>query len=167
MLAFLLSVVLGIDAGRSTAQFSVEHIFVEHVNGVVPLLRGSVDLPGGTQIPSRVTAQLDAAHLHTDDPDRDAALVSSDWFDTKSYPIWTFESTNIVPAPNGFMMKGMLTIHGVSQAETLDVRTFGTNERPHYRATCRIDRHAFNMKITKLDQVIGNSVDVSIDIVLK
>lgn len=167
MIAFVLGVLLAIDPARSSAQFAVEHIFVEHVTGTVPILRGTVDLPSRAQIPTSINAQLDATRLHTDDPDRDAALMSGDWFDTKTYPTWTFESTKITPAAGGFTMTGTLTIHGVAQPETLNVLTTGTAERPHYRATCSIDRHAFGMKINKLDAVIGNPVDVSLDITLK
>ncbi|MBV8638639.1 MAG: YceI family protein [Candidatus Eremiobacteraeota bacterium] len=164
MLAFILGVVLAIDPAHSSAQFSVEHVFVEHVTGTVPIVRGSIELPPGSTVPTNVSAQLDATHLHTDDSDRDAALTGGDWFDTKSYPTWTFQSTNIAPAPGGFTMTGMLTIHGVAQSETLAVMSLGTAERPHYRATCKIDRHAFGMKIVKLDPVIGNPVDVTLDI---
>lgn len=167
MIAFILGVLIAIDPTRSSAQFTVEHIFVEHVTGTVPILHGAVELPSGSQIPTSVSAQLDATRLRTDDPDRDAALMSSDWFDTKTYPTWTFESTKIAPSPGGFTVAGTLTIHGVTQPETLTVVTSGSAERPHYHATCSIDRRAFGMKINKLDAVIGNPVDVSLDITLK
>ncbi len=97
------------------------------------------------------------ARLHTDDSDRDAALTGSDWFDTKTYPTWTFQSTKITPAPGGFTMTGMLTIHGVSRSETIDgFRRSGQSKHPHYHATCQIDRHAFGMHVVPLDPAIGN-----------
>lgn len=164
MFAFILGVLLAIDPAHSSAQFAVEHIFVEHVTGTVPIVRGSIDLPVGSDVPANVSAQLDATRLHTDDSDRDAALTGGDWFDTKTYPTWTFQSTKIIPAPGGFTMTGNLTIHGVTQSETLAVASVGTAEHPHYHATCRIDRHAFGMKIVRMDPVIGNPVDVTLDI---
>ncbi len=165
MFAFILCVLLAIDPVHSRAQFSVQHVFVERVTGTVPIVRGTIDLPPGSFVPSHVSAQLDATHLHTDDPDRDASLSGSEWFDTKTYPTWTFESTKIVPATGGFTMTGTLTIHGVAQNETLAVTSLGTADHPHYRATCEIDRHAFGMETTHLDPVIGNSVDVILNIV--
>ena len=164
MLSFILGLLLAIDPAHSTAQFYITHVFVEHVTGTVPIVSGSINVPAGSLIPTSVTAQLDATHLHTDDPDRDAALQSSDWFDAKAYPTWSFESTKITPAPDGFTMDGTLTIHGVAEPETLRVTTSGTSDRPHYHATCRIDRHAFGMKINRMDPVIGNPVDVTLDI---
>lgn len=165
MLAFILGVVLAIDPAHSTALFSVEHVFVEHVTGTVPIVRGSIELPPGSMVPTNVSAQLDATRFHTDDSDRDAALTGGDWFDTKTYPTWTFQSTKITPTSGGgFTMIGNLTIHGVTQSETLAVTSVGTSEQPHYHATCKIDRHAFGMKIVQLDPVIGNPVDVTLDI---
>ena len=167
MHALVLGALLAIDPLHSSAQFSVEHIFVERVAGTVPILRGSIDVRDGSRVPLRVSAQLDAAHLQTGDPDRDASLRSPDWFDTNDFPAWSFESTKIVPAADGFVMAGALTIHGVAQTENVNVVVSGTTARPHYTGTCRVDRHAFGMKIDRLDPVIGNTVEVTLDIAVK
>ena len=163
----ILGVLLAIDPGKSSATFSVSHIFVERVEGTVPIVTGTIDLPDGSTVPTRVEATLDPTRLHTDEPDRDAALRGSQWFDTERFPIWTFASTMIVTTAAGFTMEGILTIHGVSQLERLDVVTRGTRDRPTYRAIARIDRHAFGMEKTRLDPVIGNVVDVTLDISVK
>ena len=64
-------------------------------------------------------------------------------------------------------MDGLLTIHGVARNEHLDVTVAGTPAHPSYRATGTIDRHAFGMPVTRLDPVIGGSVDVILDVTLK
>jgi polyisoprenoid-binding protein YceI len=164
MIAVLLGVLLAIDPAHSKATFTVQHIFVEQVQGTVPIVSGTIDLPQGAMIPTAVTAVLDPKKFHTDEPDRDAAMQTPDWFDTPVYPTWTFKSTKIVPTSRGFTMVGMLTIRGVAQPEELDVITSGDPTHPHYRATGKIDRRAFGMTPTRLDPVIGNSVDVTLDI---
>ncbi len=157
-----------IDADKSKAQFTITHIFVEHVTGTVPILNGSVDLPEGSSIPVSATAVLDASRLYTGDRDRDASLQSSDYFDAKKFPTWTFSSTKITPlGPAAFGMDGTLTVHGVMQPEHLDVTVRGDASHPLYHAIGHIDRRAFGMKGTRLDPVIGNAADVTIDIVLK
>ncbi|HET9030047.1 MAG TPA: YceI family protein, partial [Candidatus Aquilonibacter sp.] len=118
MIASVLAILLAIDPTHSSARFSVEHVFVQHVEGSVPILRGTVDVPAGSLIPRRVSAQLDAAQLRTDDPDRDDALRSAEWFDTARFPTWSFVSTAIVPDARGIRIDGMLTVHGVTQPET-------------------------------------------------
>ena len=58
-------------------------------------------------------------------------------------------------------------MHGVTRPQHLDVTIAGTAERPEYRAMAKIDRKAFGMSVTRLDPVIGNPVDVTLDVVLK
>ena len=164
MLALIVGALLAIDPSHSTAMFSVQHIFVEKVEGKVPIARGSIELPEGTLVPTHVSAVLDGTKLKTDDEDRDGALRSDDWFDTKNFPTWTFESTQITATATGFTMVGMLTIHGVAKEETLSVIASGTQANPVYHATCKIDRHAFGMKTTRLDAAIGGMVDITLDI---
>ena len=168
MLALLLAVVLPIDASKSVAHFSVTHLWVESVTGTVPVVRGSVTLNPGSAIPTSATAVLDATKILTDTPDRDAALRSPDFFDTQQYPEWTFTSTKIVAhGERAFSMDGMLTIHGVTQPEHLDVTLGGDPNHPAYHAVGKIDRHAFGMKVTRLDPTIGGTADVTLDVILQ
>jgi polyisoprenoid-binding protein YceI len=157
-----------IDADKSRAQFTITHIFVDHVSGTVPILKGVINLPEGSSIPVSASAVLDITKLETGERDRDASLQSPDYFDTQKFPTWTFASTKIVPSgPSAFGMDGTLTIHGVTQVEHLDVMILGDASHPLYHAIGHIDRRAFGMKGTRLDPVIGTSADVTLDIVLK
>lgn len=171
MIALLLGVTLlmrPIDAAHSSAAFSVQHVYVEHVTGTVPIVDGTVTFDAKTLMPIKVTATLDATKLHSGDDDRDGALQSPDWFDTKKYPAWTFTSTSVMPAgPSSCTIEGLLTMHDVTQPERLDVTIAGTPERPEYRAVGKIDRKTFGMSVTRLDPVIGNPVDITLDVVLK
>ncbi len=157
-----------IDAAKSSAHFSVQHIWVEHVTGTVPILRGTVTLAPGSPVPESATAVLDATRITTDEPDRDRSLESSDFFDAAKYPQWTFTSTKIIPtAANAFEMDGDLTMHGVTQPERLTVVVSGTGADPSYHAVAHVERHAFGMTRTRLDPTIGDTVDIALDIVLK
>jgi polyisoprenoid-binding protein YceI len=146
----------------------VSHIFVEHATGTVPIVSGSVVLQGDSPVPVSVSAVLDPAQVKTDESDRDAALRSPDWFDTAKFPQWIFASTRIEATGDAsFTMDGLLTVHGVAQLEQLSVTIGGTPDRPVYHAVGKIDRHGFGMSTTRLDPVIGNPVDVTLDVVLK
>ncbi len=165
--AAVLGAILAIDRVQSHARFAVPHIFVSDVHGTVPIASGSIDLPSGSRIPTHVEAVLDARGLTTGNADRDAALAGPDWFDTARYPQWSFVSTAIVPATNGFTMSGRLNIHGVWQPEVIHVVVSGDAAHPYFRGTCAIDRHAFGMKRVPLDPVIGNPVSVTLEIAVK
>jgi polyisoprenoid-binding protein YceI len=157
-----------IDAAKSRARFAIAHIFVERVIGTVPILSGTLALPPGSTIPSSLTAVLDPAHFDTGEPDRDASLESADYFDVKKFPTWTFTSTRVVPqGPSAFGVDGVLTMHGVSQPEHLDVSVRGDASHPVYHALGHVDRHGFGMKGARLDPVIGDVADITLDIVLK
>jgi polyisoprenoid-binding protein YceI len=157
-----------IDAARSHATFSVQHIWVDRVTGSVPILSGSVRLAGGSKIPTSADAVLDATRIETGEPDRDRSLESADFFDSQRYPRWTFTSTRILPhGSDAFEMDGDLTIHGVTQPERMSVTIGGTAWDPVYHATAQLNRHAFGMATTRLDPAIGSTVDVTLDIALK
>lgn len=157
-----------IDPDRSHAGFSVQHIWVEHVTGRVPVLSGTVTLAPGSRIPASAQAALDATRIDTGEPDRDRSLESPDFFDAQRYPQWTFVSTRIVPqGSDAFEMDGDLTIHGVTQSERVTVTIGGSATNPAYHATANVDRHAFGMATTRLDPTIGATVDVTLDIELK
>jgi polyisoprenoid-binding protein YceI len=159
---------LSIDTAKSSAHFTVAHIWVERVTGTVPILSGTVTLVPGAVIPLSATAVLDATKIATDEPDRDRSLESPDFFDAAKFPHWTFASTAIVlKTPSSFEMDGNLTIHGVTQPERLAVTVAGTPAHPAYHAQGQIDRHAFGMTRTRLDPTIGATADITLDIVLK
>ena len=157
-----------IDAAKSKAAFSVQHIFVERVNGTVPIQGGSVDLQPDSVIPTELTAQLDPSKVSSGDRDRDGSLVSPDFFNVKAFPVWTFASTKITPVnATAFGVDGTLTIHGVAAPEHLDVTVRGDAAHPLYHATGHVDRQAFHMSVTRLDPVIGKIIDITLDIALK
>jgi polyisoprenoid-binding protein YceI len=157
-----------IDTAKSTAKFTVAHVFVERVTGTVPILSGTLTFATDSAIPTSVSALLDPTKISTGEPDRDGALKSPDFFDATAFPTWSFASTKITPqGANTFEMDGTLTIHGVAQPERLSVTIGGMPSQPLYHAVGEIDRHAFGMSKTRLDPVIGNSVSVAIDIALR
>jgi len=168
LLASIAATPRAIDPARSRASFAVQHIYVERVTGTVPIARGVVTLAEGSTRPLAITATLDATRLRTGDDDRDGVLQTPDWFDTRRFPVWTFTSTEIVATGNDtFGVDGMLTMHGVSVPEHLDVTVTGDAAHPRYRATAHVDRHAFGMAITRLDPVIGGVVDLTLDIAVE
>jgi polyisoprenoid-binding protein YceI len=157
-----------IDPTKSRVQFSIEHIFVQRVNGTIPILSGTVRIQKDATTPSSVTATLDATKVGTDEPDQTACIQSPNYFDVKKFPTWTFTSTKITSTgPSTFTIDGTLTIHGTPQPEQLTVTASGDAAHPSYHATGEINRYAFNMHGTRLDPVIGSTADITLDIDLR
>lgn len=156
---------VAIDAAHARVTFTVTHIYVQHVTGTVPLVAGTITLPPGGTVPTAVSATFDATRVETGDQDRDADLQGPDWFDTKRFPAWTFVSTAITPGTGGaFLVDGTLTVHGVAQPVRLTATTTRGLPHPAYHATATLDRHAFAMRRTPIDGLIGNDVAIALDV---
>jgi polyisoprenoid-binding protein YceI len=153
-----------LDVAHSHAAFSVSHVYVSKVSGSVPVSSGSVVLAAGSAVPIRIDAVLDPKRVHTDDPDRDDDLQGPDWFDTAHYPSWTFVSTSVAAGADGtFVANGTLTVHGISQPLALHVTTVRGLPNPVYHAVGHASRHAFGMRKTAMDGLIGDDVEITID----
>jgi polyisoprenoid-binding protein YceI len=75
---------------------------------------------------SRVEAQIDAKSTWTGEPDRDAHLRSADFLDVEHYPAITYSGDQVqVMGAHDYLVKGQLTIRGISRDVTLKVRSLG------------------------------------------
>jgi polyisoprenoid-binding protein YceI len=157
-----------IDVARSRAGFEVTHLYVTRVNGRLPILAGSVALAPGSVVPTSISATLDPKHVDTANGDRDDDLQGPDWFETKRFPTWSFTSTMIKPGPGDtFEIDGSLTVHGVAQSAVLTVTTTRGLPHPAYHASGHLDRHAFGMRTTLQDGLIGGDVKLTLDVELR
>lgn len=140
-----------LDPNHTQAGFSVVHLGFSHVGGVIPVTSGTLVL-GASNVPTSITATLNAAGLDTKSTDRDNDLRGPDWFETAKYPTITFVSTRIEGTnPEAFTIVGNLTMHGVTKPVTLAAKLEGrlvdARGRAHvaYSATTTIDRRDFNL----------------------
>ncbi len=157
-----------IDISQSHATFSVTHLYLTHVTGNVPILSGMIILSPGSAAPTSVTATLDPTRINSGNGDRDGDLQGPDWFDTKRFPTWSFVSASVSSASAGsFIITGALTVHGVAQPVSLNVTTMGGAAHLTYHAIGHIDRHAFGMRVTPTDGVIGSDVEMTLEVKLK
>ncbi|MEM9295098.1 MAG: YceI family protein, partial [Planctomycetota bacterium] len=112
-----------------------------------------------------VTVQ--AASLNTNSEARDKHLKNADFFDVDTHPTITFKSTSAVNDKGGWSVTGDLTLLGVTQEVTVDIRKVGEGETPYgYRAgvTCdfTINRSDFGMTWGVDNGAVGDAVTLSI-----
>jgi len=103
--------------------------------------------PGASSINIEIkTKSLDSNHA-----ERDKHLRNEDFLDVDKYPTATFKSTKYHGDASGGKMDGMLTLHGVTKAITLDVKVIGEGDDPWggyragFEATTSIRRADFGM----------------------
>jgi polyisoprenoid-binding protein YceI len=158
-----------VDPVHSTAQFTARHFGIVPVIGTIPIEKASVQLNAGSQIPSAVSAALDASKLDTHNDMRDGDLRSAHYFNVASTPEIRFVSTKIEGTdPTHFTIAGDLTMHGETHPVVLNAQVIASGKSPRgrsiiaYGASVTIDRAQWGMTYGPL--VVGNSVDISLNI---
>lgn len=158
-----------VDPVHSTAQFTARHFGIVPVIGTIPIVKASVQLDPGSQIPVAVSAELDASKLDTHNDMRDGDLRSAHYFNVAVTPDIRFVSTKIEGTdPQHFTVTGDLTMHGQTHPVALNAQVVAAGKSPRgrsiiaYGATATIDRTQWGM--TYGPMVVGNSVDLSLNI---
>lgn len=156
------------DPRHSSAQFTITHLGLSHVRGVIPIA-SAVVVAATPQLPDKIDATLDAGGVDTRNDTRDADLKSPHFFDAAQFPTLKFASTSIAAVDaKHFTVAGNLTLHGVTRPVTLKATFLGqiTGQRGDvhvaYEATTSIKRSDFGMTYGPI--VAGDDVDVDIDI---
>lgn len=105
---------LALDAATSTVGFVGYKVTGKH-EGKFGKVSGSITLAGGKAEGGKVTVEIDASTVKTDDPKLDGHLQSPDFFDVAKFPKATFTSTEIkVGGDKGasHTVTGELDLHG-------------------------------------------------------
>lgn len=164
-----------IDPSHSSANFSIKHMMIAKVHGGFEKLSGTFVYDAENPSKSNVDVTIDVASINTREAQRDTHLKSADFFDVEKYPTITFKSTRIEKNGGDLKIVGNLTIHGVTNAVTLDVEgpseelkdPWG-NAKIGASATTKISRKDFgltwNATLEAGGLLVGDEVSISIDV---
>jgi len=165
-----------IDPAHSSAHFSVRHLMISNVKGEFTKLSGTVVFDSENPSASKVETVIDVASLHTRDEQRDGHLKSPDFFDVANFPEIRFESTSITATgASEHLVKGNLTIHGVTKEVTLkvegptpEVKDPWGNTRAGATATTKINRKdfglTFNVALDGGGVLVGEDVAITLEL---
>ena len=164
-----------IDASHSSVLFSVRHLVISRVRGAFTRWQGTIQFDEEAPLSSKVSVQIEAGSIDTNEPKRDAHLRSTDFLDVERYPTLTFESTRIEPLPRRrYRVSGDLTMHGIVKPVDLDVELLGEskdpwgNERIGFAARATISRLDFGLQWNQVLEggglVVGDAIDLEMDV---
>jgi polyisoprenoid-binding protein YceI len=161
-----------IDPVHSSINFSVRHLMVSKVRGGFANFSGAIVVADdGT--PS-VRAEIAVDSVNTGNGQRDAHLKSPDFFDADKYPVATFTSSSVESNGDSYVLRGDLTLKGVTKPVALDLEFNGVNpgmghgEVAGFEASVVLNRKDFGIDIDlPLETggaVVGDKVTVTLEI---
>lgn len=120
-----------VDETHSSILFSIRHLGLAKVRGRFERFETTLEI-GPTLAESTITATIDLESINTNNNDRDTHLRSTDFFSTASHPTAHFRATGIQGAGSDWVMRGELTLNGITRPISLDVEFNGLQEMPQY-----------------------------------
>lgn len=164
-----------LDAMHSGVYFTVRHMGLSNVRGRFNRFDATLDV-GEDLADTRVEAAIEMSSVDTNQADRDAHLLGTDFFAADRHPRMTFRSTGIRAAGDGeYALDGDLTLNGVTRPVTLDVEFHGVETSPAdgsthagFSATTTVDRDDFgvdfNMPLGMGKLALGRKVGVELEL---
>jgi len=112
-------------------QFRIKHLGYSWLYGRFDDFNGSFFYDDKAPEKSSINVNIDVTSLNSNHAERDKHLRGADFLNTDKFPSATFKSTSFEPLEDGkAMLKGELTLHGVTKPITIDVSNVGGGKDP-------------------------------------
>lgn len=140
-----------VDPTHSFVLFSVSHLGFSFVEGRFNELSGSFVYDPDNPAASKIDMEVKTASIDTNHAERDRHLRNADFLNVDRYPTATFTTTGFEPNGDNGVLKGNLTLHGVTKPIEVAVEFVGAGQDPWggyrrgYVGTTTIKRSDFNM----------------------
>lgn|SRR5690606_20803383 len=120
-----------LDPTHSEIGFKVRHMMMTNVSGEIEKFDLTVVTQGEDFSTAAVDFSADVATVNTGNADRDGHLKGPDFFDAENHPKLVFKSTRVEKKDDeNYIVKGDLTIRGVTKPVTLNVEFGGIGKDP-------------------------------------
>ena len=163
-----------IEPGQSAVNFSVRHMVLSTVRGKFTDFSGILELEENDLIKSSVSVRINAASITTENAVRDKDLRSANFLDIEKYPEITFISHRVVKQNDGYLLVGVLNMHGVSKEVSIPftyngkVKDLAGKIRVGFEGHVTINRKDWGINYNKLADngglVAANEVTIELDI---
>lgn len=165
-----------IDPENSSVTFVCKHAMHTKVRGMFQRPSGTILLDEATPANSKIDATIDVKLLTTGVEERDTHLKGPDFFNSVTFPVATFTSTQVAKlSDNTYSVTGNLTMRGVTKPVTLAVTAsppfqhYGSIRRG-IEATTSVNRidfgvgvAAWNVAAESGGLLVGDNVAITID----
>lgn len=163
-----------VDPTHSSVNFKVRHLGLTNVRGRFNDFDATLTV-GDTLDDVAVTATIQMASVDTNNADRDAHLLGTDFFTADTNPTMDFRSTRITEDDGQYTLEGELTINGVTRTVSFPVEFTGAeifpptgNIHAGFYAETHVNRNDFgvdfNMPLGVDRMALGEKVKVELDL---
>ncbi len=164
-----------IDPAHTEVGFVARHLIGTKVRGRFTEVSGTFTVAENPEA-STLTAEVQAASIHTNQSMRDDHLRSNDFLDVPNHPTLTLRSTGLKRLDDShWVLTGDLTIRGVTKSVDFDLEFLGEGPSMQegktvvaFSATTEIDRRdfgvSFNSSLLDGSVVVGNKVVIEIEV---
>jgi polyisoprenoid-binding protein YceI len=163
------------DPAHSNIQFSIRHMVIAEVTGKFKEFEATLNQHSEDFSGSEISATIKTGSITTENIDRDKHLASADFFDVEKYPELSFVSKTFEKIDDDrYMLKGDLTIHGITKPVEIRTTFFGQavdpwgNLRAGFKGTTSINRFDFglqwNQTIETGGLLVGKTVDITLNL---
>lgn len=165
-----------VGAAHSSVEFSVAWMGISRVRGAFSEFSGALALDRNDLTRSSATVIIRTKSLTTFHERRDGDLRSKDWFDVENLPTATFSSRDVVRQGDGYLMRGALTLRGVTKEIEIPFRFNGAvhdpggDERVGFEGRVTLNRKdygivgpsRFNVLLEIGKAMVGDEVELSL-----
>jgi len=159
-----------IDSARSSFTFKLRHIVVQQIRGRFRRWGGTLFVDRQQPWLSSAEVWVDLTSITTDDAERDAHVLSSEFLDVARFPRAEFKSTNVEILDGQVVIEGILALHGRTHDVEIRAEIAETARDPdgnlRTKVTARgiVDRQSFGLHWNQdLDiggVVVGDEVEL-------
>ena len=161
-----------VDDAHSFVEFSARLVGFNRVRGTFPNYTAHIYYDPDSISRAAVSVRIAVAGVSTHEEERDHHLESGDFFDAARFPYMRFDSREVVAAPDGFIVRGELTIRNVTRIVAIPFAItaplgddpFG-NKRFSAAGHVTISRRDFDVIGPKFwNGAIGDSIEIEFEV---
>lgn len=163
-----------LDKAHTNVGFTVKHLMITNVNGSFKAYDANIDFDGVKKSFNSFSATVETQSIDTGIEKRDEHLRSADFFEVEKFPEIRFVMNSYEVNEDGGVMKGDITIHGVTKPLKLEVTYNGSikdmngNTKIGFTFEGKLDRKDFGLTWNKALEmggvVVGDQVKLEIEL---
>ncbi len=116
-----------INGAKSQVSFTVSNMGFGSVEGTIKGMKGVFSVDPNNLKASKVDVCIDPSTINTENAKRDAHLKTEDFFHVEKFPTICIKATSIAKDGAGYILKGSLTMHGVTKSISIPLKIENKN----------------------------------------